>query len=277
MTLATLLPNSSAEHVAKTLKTTEAVRHTRSLNELRLFLDRQAVNAVLIDPSMDGEESARQAARLSEKHFSIPFLAYVPVTPIGFSTVARLSTRGFAGVIVHPAPERVMAEALDRASGNRMARCLVGTFEASLRFLSSSVVFAIRDLFERPYRYQSALDIALEAEITPAQLRHEFREANLGTAQRLVIIAKLLRGYGYLRNSNMKVEQICEKLGYPNRRILAEHTRIVFLCSPSTLRANTDLKEVVRCLLEWFYKPSQRRLSADSHLKKPTTHSASSD
>lgn len=258
MKLATFLPAPSAEHVQRTVGR-ESILHSHSWGELDSLLAKQPITAVLVDPGVDGVGNTNTALKFLRKYSSTPFIAYVSLNGMSFGSVAKLSKYGLAGAILHPADEQALLNAVEKVSPNSLVREFVGTFEASLGKLPPPLVSAIRDLFERPQRYQLATDIALEAGTTPAKVSRSMKSAELGPAHKLVILAKLLRGYSYLANSELTVEEVCRKLGYSDRRGLGTHTQAVFSCSPSRLRHFTDQGEIVRDLLEWYYKPSQRR------------------
>lgn len=257
MKLATFLPVRSAYHVQATVGR-ENVLHSRSWVELESLLAKQRVTAVLVDPAVDSVSSTNEALRFLREYPSIPFLAYVSLNARTFSSVARLSKHGLADAVLHPADEQALLGAIEKASANSLVREFVGAFEASLGKLPPQLVSAIRDLFERPHRYELGTDIALQAGTAPAKVRLSMKAAKLGPAQKFVILAKLLRGYSYLRNSELTVQIVCRKLGYSDRRVFGMHTQAVFACSPSQLRGVADQGEIVKALLEWLYKPSQR-------------------
>jgi AraC-like DNA-binding protein len=182
----------------------------------------------------------------------------VPLTPENLLAVAKLSTFGLADAILHPAPAKTLLNVVDRVFIPPHAQDFLGALEASFSKLPACVVTAILDLFRRPHRYESATDIACQAGITPKALENSMRSANLGAAKKLVILAKLLRACGYLRDSRYQVGRVCDRVGYSHRRIFAEHSRTVFGCSPSGLRSSNNPDEIVMSALEWFYKPYGR-------------------
>lgn len=257
MKLATLLPASSAGHVQTTVGRKTVLR-AHSWKELESLLATKPITAVFMDPAVDGACNTHTPLKLIRAHPTTPFVAYVPLSARNFAPVAKLSKYGLAGVILHPANDETLLNALEKISANSLVREFLGAFEASLATLSRPLVGAIQDLFERPHRYQFPTDVALEAGTTAGKVSRSLRSAKLGSAQKLMIGAKLLRAYSYLRDSKLSVEEVGWKLGYSDRRMLEAHTRAVFGCSPSRLRKAADTEEIIRLLLEWFYKPSQR-------------------
>jgi len=257
LTLATLLPAAAAELIRETFRQT-AVLHAHSWIDLEAVLGIHNINVVFVDPSLRPLKEPSPMLKLLSKYSSTRFFAYVSVSATNLAQVAKLSRHGLAGVIIHPADECSLWTAVERAAGSGLVRQSVGAFEASLGKLSSPLLSAVRDLFERPHRYQFAADIALQAGTTTAIVRRDLKSANVGSPQKLVILAKLLRGYSYLAHSKLPVEGICVRLGL-DRRVFAAHCGAVFGCSPSRLRHHTDEDEIVRTVLEWFYKPTRMR------------------
>jgi len=223
---------------------------------------------VLFDPSTHAPNNPAIAVELLGAYPSIAFLAYVVCTPGNFALVAKLSRHGLAGVILHPADKSSLSIAVNKAAGSALIRESLGSFEASWGKLPPAISRAIVDLFERPHRYSFATDIALEAGTTTVRVRREMKSAVAGSPQKLIILAKLLRGHDYLASSKLSVEAVCRKLGGWDRRVFAAHCRAVFGCSPSQLRHFTDKGEIVTALLEWFYKRS-RQESPLSHQVGP--------
>ena len=255
MTLATFLPTTSVHHI-RTVVPGERILDARSWAELESLLQNHWFASVLFDPGVDGIVETSPAINLIAKYRSIPFLAYVPLTPENLLAVAKLSTFGLADAIVHPAPAKTILTVIDRVFIHPNAQDFLGAFEGSFSKLPPCVVTAILDLFRRPHRYGSGTDIALEAGIAPKALENSLSSANLGAAKKLVILAKLLRAYGYFRDSQDQVGRACNRVGYSHRRVFAEHSRAVFGCSPSRLRSAINPDEILMSALEWFYKPS---------------------
>ena len=259
MKLATLLPTGAVAHLG-TIAGHEPFLHAQSWSELESVLTTQAITLVLIDPTAAAETDTNTASEVFAKYPSIPFLAYVSPSPENLRPIAKLSKNGLAGVILHPVAAHTLWSTVGKASVNPLVRETVGAFEASLATLSPVLLAAIRDLFQRPYRYSSATDIALEARSTPAKVRRNLKSAHLGPPRKLLVMAKLLDAYNHLRHANLTVDQVSQRLGYSSQSILARHSQSVFGCSPSRLRQCADRDEIVASLLEWFYKPSRTLL-----------------
>jgi AraC-like DNA-binding protein len=71
----------------------------------------------------------------------------------------------------------------------------------------------------------------------------------------MVVIAKMAHAYHYLRNSNLQVGIVSALVGFQRPRALADHTKSIFGCVPSRLRAQANAQEITHALLDWLYKP----------------------
>lgn len=258
MTLAAFLQTDFAVHIKATVPTENLVL-AHSWQELDSVLAVRPVSVAVLDPGASGRIDLAAVIGLLRKYPSLPFLAYVPLTEQSFRAVATLSNYGLADAILHPADEQRLSKMIETLSRTRLVREFLGTLEIALGTLHPDVLRAVQDLFERPHRYETGADIAASARVPAKNVYRDFQAVDLGTPKKLVTVAKLLCGYAYVKNSRLSIKEICVKLGYSHTRVLAEHTAKVFGCRPSSLRSADD-DEIVKSLLDWFYKPSGRSI-----------------
>jgi transcriptional regulator GlxA family with amidase domain len=131
--------------------------------------------------------------------------------------------------------------------------------ERSLSELPPALSAAISDLFARPERYGTATDLAIEAGVKERTLWRMIEKNRLGTPKKLVVGAKLLHAYAYLRRPKSNVREVGLRLGFTSRRHLAVNIASMFGCHPSRLRSETHPHKVVLCALDWIYKPPNQR------------------
>lgn len=262
MTLAAFLPKSAAEHVESALPS-EEILFGRSWKELDAIIGQPLVTVAMIDPGADGTPNKSAVINLMARHPAVSFMAYVSLTNSNLKATADLSRHGLASAILHPLGDSLNRfwSILDHLSANPIVRGFLGTIEPALGRLPHPTVRAVQDLFERPHRYQAAADLALQSGMTVREVYRDFESAKLGTPKKLVTAAKVLRGFGYVKRSRFTVSEITRKIGFSNPRVFGEHTRAIFGCRPSELRADWDIDEIVRQVLEWFYRPSERTRS----------------
>jgi AraC-like DNA-binding protein len=167
---------------------------------------------------------------------------------------------GLENAFLYPLPpnDRSFRSALERVSNNLCGDAVLRSMEPALGKLPASLQRTLHDLFARPYRYKSASDIAYESGIPMRALYRTIRKARLGTPKKLITVAKVARGYGYLRASKGSVYAISKELGYARARIFASQVSVVLGCRAKGLRRDISSNEALMRLLEWLHKPSWR-------------------
>jgi AraC-like DNA-binding protein len=76
--------------------------------------------------------------------------------------------------------------------------------------------------------------------------------AHLGSPKRLLIAAKVLRGFGYLRDPGYSVLDVSIKLGYKTARIFSHHWVSVFGLTPARVRNRLTDDDAVGHVLRWI-------------------------
>jgi len=76
--------------------------------------------------------------------------------------------------------------------------------------------------------------------------------AHLGSPKRLLIAAKVLRGFGYLRDPGYSVLDVSIKLGYKTARIFSHHWVSVFGLTPARVRNRLTDDDAVGLVLRWI-------------------------
>lgn len=256
MMIAALLPTPSVARLRRLIP-----RHELSLAASWKELDSlisEGVEVGLFDPTVHGFFNIGEAAEVIRKHSAARLIAYVRPTPQNLHAVFRLSKVGLQQVFVCQGTQcdTELANALERAGGNRIAFDLLASIESKLTHLTPRLSGALGDLFSRPRRYETAADLAHQAEIPVKQLYREFSQAGLRTPKEVVVLAKAIHAYGYLHFSQSPERLVRKKLGYSDSRCFLRHVASIFDCCPDQLRTHPDSDEVLVTLLEWMTKPA---------------------
>jgi len=225
-----------------------------SWEELDTFVRRKPVSVVILDPLADGVMNVSAVSGLLTRYPSLPLIAYVTLGAPAFNAVAQLSRLGLEDVLLHrfdDAPEK-FRERVDRVQGNPLTRQVIGVLAPSLAQLPLALGAAVENMFDQPDRYTSALDLAMDAGVPIVRLYRNLHLAGLGSPKRLLIAAKLLRGYTYLRDPGYSVLDVSLKLGYRSTRIFAQHAVSVFGMTPSRVRTRLPEAEAIRKVLDWL-------------------------
>jgi AraC-like DNA-binding protein len=242
-----------------------------SWETLGMILDTARIDFALIDPSADGPVNVAAVTTLMHQHPTVPFAAYCALRGENFRPLLQLLRNGLSDVFLHPLRNAgsELFHAGQRLSANRLAECFLLGCETRVGQLEPRLQFALTDLFERPHRYASAADIALQCGMPNRRLYRAFNSAGLGTPKKFVTVAKVLRGYSYLRSSAQTVAQISTALGYTKKQSFSAECLEIFCCTASELREEGDAREVITALFEWLYRPHVR--FQDRGTRRPIT------
>jgi len=254
LTVAVFLSPRLLSHVQHVFEGEPELLIASSWEELDTFVRRKPVRVVILDPLADGVMNITAVAGLLTRYPSLPLIAYVTLGAPAFNAVAQLSRLGLEDVLLHrfdDAPEK-FRERVERVQGNPLTRHVIGVLTPSLAQLPMGLGGAVETMFEQPDRYTSALDLAMDAGVPIVRLYRNLHLANLGSPKRLLIAAKLLRGYSYLRDPGYSVLDVSLKLGYRSTRIFAQHSVSVFGMTPSRVRARLAEPDAIRKVLDWL-------------------------
>jgi AraC-like DNA-binding protein len=103
--------------------------------------------------------------------------------------------------------------------------------------------------------------------LTPSEYQN-LSTAALGSPKRLLVAAKVLRGFGYLRDPGYSVLDVSIKLGYKTARIFSHHWVSVFGETPARVRSRLTDEAAVESVLRWI-----RSTEDDSDLPEDDPHS----
>jgi len=223
-------------------------------DELDGFVRRKPVSVVILDPLADGIMNTSAVAALLTKYPSLPLIAYVTLGAAAFNANAQLSRLGLEDVVLHrfdDAPDK-FRERVEKVQVNPLTRHVLGVLGPSLAQMPIPVATAVGEMFAQPHRYASALDLAIGADVPIVRLYRNLHLANLGSPKKLLIAARLLRGYSYLRDPGYSVLDVSFKLGYRSTRIFAHHAVSVFGLTPSRVRSRLPEAEAIKIVLDWL-------------------------
>ena len=153
------------------------------------------------------------------------------------------------------APEK-FREHVARVQRDPLTRHVIGVLAPSLAQLPMPLGAAVENMFEQPDRYTTALDLSMGSGVPIVRLYRNLHAANLGSPKRLLMAAKVLRGYSYLRDPGYTVLDVSVKLGYRSPRIFSQHAFDVFGLTASRMRTHLAEEDAMRNVLEWLRSSS---------------------
>lgn len=270
MSVAAFLPARLLAHVRHVFADEPELLVASSWEELESFIRRKPVSVVILDPSADGIMNVSAVAGLLKRYPSLPLIAYVTLNAPAFNAVAQLGRMGLEDVVLHhfdDAPER-FRERVEQVEGNALTHSVIEAIADRLKQLPRQLSVTVENLFDQPHRYTSALDLGMEAGTAIVSVYRNLDTAQLGSPKRLVIAAKVLRGFGYLRDPGYSVLDVSIKLGYKSARIFSQHWVSVFGVTPARVRTRLTDDAAIESVLRWLRSPGD-----DSALEEEANHS----
>ena len=269
MSVAAFLPARLLTHVKHVFADEPELLVASSWLELEAFIRRKPVSVVILDPSADGSMNISAVAGLLKRYPSLPLIAYVTLNAPAFNAVAQLGRMGLEDVVLHhfdDAPER-FRERVEQVEGNALTHSVIESIADRLKQLPRKLSVTVENLFDQPHRYMSAIDLGMEAGIAIVSVYRNLDTAQLGSPKRLVIAAKVLRGFGYLRDPGYSVLDVSIKLGYKSARIFSQHWVSVFGITPARVRTRLTDDAAIESVLRWLGAPGD-----DSALDEEPNH-----
>ena len=265
MSVAAFLPTRLLAHVKHVFAEEPEILIADSWQELESFIRRKPVTVVILDPAADGIMNVGAVAGLLKRYPSLPLIAYVTLHAPQFSAVAQLGRLGLKEVVLHrfdDEPEG-FKERVERLEGNALTHDVIEALRGRLSQIPRQLSVTIENLFEQPHRYTSAFDLAMEAGIAIVSVYRNLDSARLGSPKRLLIAAKVLRGFGYLRDPGYSVLDVSIKLGYKTARIFSQHWVSVFGQTPARVRTRLTDEAAISSVLEWLRAGDDESLEDD--------------
>jgi AraC-like DNA-binding protein len=254
LSVAAFLPPRLLTHVKHVFADEPELLVASSWEELESFIRRKPVSVVILDPSADGNMNVEAVGGLLKRFPSLPLIAYVTLHAPTFGAVAQLGRLGLEDVVLHrfdDAPDRFL-ERVKRVEGNSLTYMVIEELGDALKELPRQLAVTIENLFEQPHRYTSSLDLAMEAGIAIVSVYRNLNAGRLGSPKRLLVAAKVLRGFGYLRDPGYSVLDVSIKLGYKTARIFSHHWVSVFGLTPARIRTRLTDEVAVESVLRWI-------------------------
>jgi hypothetical protein len=168
MSIAVFLPPQLLSHVRHVFAREPEFFAAQSWNELEGIIRREPVNVVIIDPAADGAVDVDSPAGILQRYPSLPVVGYVMLTATAFGAIAQLSRRGLSHVVLHrfgDSKERLQ-QMVARVRANPLSRRVMAELTPVLKQVPLSLSRAVTDMFDRPHRYNSVLELSTSADLS---------------------------------------------------------------------------------------------------------------
>lgn len=212
-----------------------------------LVLDPAARDGAIVD-SLEG---------IVTRHPSLPVIVYTTLTPQAMRLVVRLARVGVQHVVLNrfdDEPRRFL-DLIERVPAHPLAELLLEALAEPMRHLPVVLARAIEQLVRSPSRATSVPELAEMAGMTSRTL-YRYMAATQLPPRDLIVCARLLRAYTFLKSPDSRLKEVSAKLGYADPERLSDQLREWTDCSPKDLRQGVAPAEYVRRLVEHLRRSS---------------------
>jgi len=258
LSIAVFLPPQLVTHVRHVFMHEADFFVAGSWDDLDGIIRREALDVLIVDPSADGVVNIDAVAGILNVFPSLPLVGYVMLTATSFGAIAQLSRRGLVHVVLHKfgdSRERLQ-QTIARVRVHPPSQRLMKIMGPALKRVPINLARSIGEMFDKPHRYSSVLDIALAAQLPPVSVYRYLEGVRLTSPKKLLIAAKMSRGLTYLRDPGYSVSDVAVKLGYRHPRIFTSHAIEVFEQTPSRIRSRMTEEDATTMLVRWVTMPT---------------------
>ena len=245
MEVAARLSSPLLAHLRIALDDSFVLTATAGWDDLFEAVRTKPVDVVVADPRADGSIQVEPLRTLLGRYPTLPVVLYASLTPESLKATVELAKYGVQHVVLRgfdDEPGR-LRELLSRLAAYRLSESVVRGLTPYLADAPPLLARAIARLFESPHRFHSVEDLARAAGMTRRNLDRRLERCGLASARMLILGARLVRAFYYMRDPGFMLEDITKKLGYTSPRLFARQVRAATGLTPSTLRSSVIPEE----------------------------------
>jgi AraC-like DNA-binding protein len=208
-------------------------------------------DVLVVDPTLRDGLLAEAVEEIIARHPSLPVVVYTTLAPMSMRYVVRLARLGVQHVVLNrfdDEPRRFL-ELLERVPAHPVAELMLEELAESLRSLPVVLARAIEQLVRSPGRAKNIPQLAALAGMTPRTLYRHLIPVGL-QAHHLIVSARLLRAYVFLRSPGSRLKEVALKLGYTDPGQLSEQLRDWTGLAPKDIRRALAPAEFVRLIAD---------------------------
>ena len=206
---------------------------------------------LVLDPAARDGAMVESLEALIGRHPGLPVIVYTTLSPQAMRLVVRLARMGVQHVVLNrfdDEPRRFL-DLIERVPAHPLSELLLEQLAEPMRQLPVVLARAIEQLVRSPSRAASVPELAALAGMTSRTLYRYMTPARLPPRE-LIVCARLLRAYTFLRAPDSRLKEVSVKLGYADPTRLSEQLRDWTGFSPKELRQAADPVEFVKRLVE---------------------------
>jgi AraC-like DNA-binding protein len=233
-----LLPRPQLDHLTLVLGTAHTLSASTDWDTLRATVQSRIVDVVVADPAIDGRVHTEDLALIREDYPSLPIVLYTTLSASAMQGVIQLARYGIEHVVlarIDDEPKRFL-DLLEGVPGHALGDLMLRALREAIAQLPVTVSRAIEQLYRSPARFPGARELAEASGMTTRALYRHMAAAGMPSVKALVVSARLVRAYGYLRDPGRSVKEIAARVGYSRPWLLTKQMREYTGFVPSEVR-----------------------------------------
>lgn len=238
MDVVALLPRHLLTHLTRVLGPAHALSVPADWTALRTTVKSRIVDVVVADPALDGRVQTETLVEIRELFPSLPIVLYTTLSASAMQGVIQLARSGIEHVVLarfDDEPRRFL-ELLEAVPGHALGDQMIRSLRDPIARLPITVSRGIEQLFRSPGRFHGARDLSDATGTTTRGLYRHMAAVGMPSVKALVVSARLVRAYGYLRDPGRSVKEIAARVGYNRPWLLTKQMREYTGFVPSDVR-----------------------------------------
>ena len=250
MDVVALLPRQLLDHLTQVLGSAHTLSASADWSALRATVQSRIVDAVIADPAVDGSVHTQDLMDLRELYPSLPIILYTTLSATAMQGVIQLARYGIEHVVLarfDDEPKRFL-ELIEAVPGHSIGDRMLDELREPIAKLPVTIGRAIEQLYRSPDRFHGARELAEASGVTPRGLYRHMAAAGMPSVKALVVSARLVRAYGYLKDPGRSVKEVAARVGYSRPWLLTKQMREYTGQVPSEVRRALSPEEFVTLL-----------------------------
>lgn len=250
MDVAAYLPPRLLSHLKVVLGQEHTLIPATEWAGLRATVQQRVVDVVVADPAAGGTVQVSELEHFVRSFPSLPVVIYTVLSPATIRAVVQLAKFGVEHVVLNrfdDEPRRFL-ELMERVPGHALGEQMLQQLAEPLSGLPVTVCRAIEQIYRYPLRFRNAQDLAAAAGMNSRTFYRNLEPVGLHSPRMLVVSARLLRAYSYLRDPGRNIKEVVSKAGYTSPWQLTKQMREVTGLTPEQVRRTVGPEEFVKRL-----------------------------
>ena len=258
MDVVAYLPPALLSHLKVVLGDRHQLTSVDGWEALEVLVRKEQADIVVLDPTLPGTVRVSETVLLQAQYPSLRVVVYTSLTPSAMRMVVELAKHGLQHVVLHRFDDdpRRFSDFLTQLPGHALGEVLLAKVQEAVSTLPPRVGGAVARMMRAPRHYSTVDDLASGAGITRRQLYRVLEGAGFTSPRLLVQAARAVRAFAFLRDPGRLLEDVSEKLGYSEPRVLNRVMLDLVGMRPLEARGTMSSQEFVERVAARLFAPA---------------------